>query len=184
MPANVLLNPLVPAVLGILVEEPAHAYQLHLEIQRRRLVADGKLSRGTLYNVVNAMERAGWITAGLAEPVPYSITDSGFGELRRWTDEQIREPVWNPDRFFHGISHIGVLGRAGAREALWARCEQLAAQIEQDAKSHADAVATGTPRLFVIEAEYALSSKRAELRWVQGISEEIAKGELKWPRRR
>lgn len=191
MPANVLLNPLVPALLGILVEGPAHPYQLHLELKRRRLTSDGHGSRGTLYNVVNAMQQQGWIVAGTAdqessrtERVPYSLTSAGFDELRKWISDQIRRPVWIPDGLFRGVSHIGVLGRNGARDALRERCANLQKRIERDETALANAVAARTPRLYVIEAEYVLHISRAELRWVKRIADEIEKGGLKWPKRK
>lgn len=189
MPSNVLLNPLVTALLGILVEGPAHAYQLHLELRRRRLVSEDKVSRGTLYHVIGALEQEEWIRAGAADRkggrpqrVPYSITDKGFEELRKRLDGQIRRPAWAPDPFFHSVSHIGVLGRAGGRDALRARSSHLKRQIELGVQEHTKAIALGTPRLFVIEAEYELHRLRAELKWVNKISEEIETGALPWPK--
>ncbi len=188
MPADVLQNPLVLAILGILIEGAAHSYQLHLELKRRRLVSDRKLSRGTLYNVVAAMQKQGWIEAGTAaregnrpERVSYSLTAAGFEQLRRQLDEQVRQPVWSPDQFFHALSHIGVLGRAGARDALRERSAHLKEQVKCEVKAHSNTLAAGTSRLFVIEAEYALNGRRAELRWLERIAEEMGTGDLKWP---
>lgn len=188
MPANVLSNALVVAVLGILVEGPAHAYRLHIELKRRRLVSDRKPSRGTLYNVMNAMKRQGWIEAGAVgradnrpERVPYSLTCMGFEELRQRLDKQIRKPDWSPDSFFHSVSHLGVLGRIGACDALRERSAHVKEEIRRDAKAHRTALAAGVPRLFVLEAEYVQHRRRAELRWLQRIADEIETGDLKWP---
>ena len=38
------------------------------------------------------------------------------------------------------------------------------------------------PRLFVIEAEYALAMMRAERRWVLALARDIDSGRLAWPR--
>jgi hypothetical protein len=38
------------------------------------------------------------------------------------------------------------------------------------------------PRLFVIEAEYALAMLRAERDWVLALIEDIGSGSLAWPR--
>ncbi len=188
MPADVLDNPLVIALLGILVEGPMHSYHLHLELKRRRLVSESELSRGTLYNVVAAMQKQGWIKPGSAEREgnrperqPYSITEAGLDRLRSELDERIRNPLWRPDELFYAVSHIGVLGPAGAVDALRERCACLKEQIRRDVKAHKDALAAGTPRLFVIEAEYALHSTRAELRWLERTAQEIETGNLKWP---
>lgn len=37
------------------------------------------------------------------------------------------------------------------------------------------------PRLFVIEAEYALVLMQAEREWVLALADEIRDGELAWP---
>jgi hypothetical protein len=37
------------------------------------------------------------------------------------------------------------------------------------------------PRLFVIEAEYALTLMQAERDWVLALADEIRNGELAWP---
>ena len=42
--------------------------------------------------------------------------------------------------------------------------------------------AAGAPRLFVIEAEYALAMLRAEQDWVLALAEDITSGRLAWPR--
>jgi hypothetical protein len=38
------------------------------------------------------------------------------------------------------------------------------------------------PRLFVIEAEYALAMLRAEKDWVLTLADDIKSGRLAWPR--
>lgn len=179
------------AVLGILVEGPAHSYRLHVELTRRRLVSDRKTSRGTLYNVVGAIETQGWISGGVVdragnrpERIPYSLTELGFEELRRRLDQQIRKPDWSPDQFFHAVSHIGVLGRTGAIDGLRERAAHLNEEIKRETKAHRDALAAGAPRLFVLEAEYVLHSRRAEIRWLKRTADEMETGHLKWPNRK
>jgi DNA-binding PadR family transcriptional regulator len=137
------------------------------------------------------MQKQGWIKAGTAvregnrpERLPYSLTDAGFQELRHRLDKQIREPAWSPDKFFHSVSHLGVLGRTGAQHALQERAAHLKEQMERDNKEYARALAAGTPRLFVVEAEYELHRKHSEIRWVERIAHEIEKGDLKWPKRK
>jgi hypothetical protein len=43
--------------------------------------------------------------------------------------------------------------------------------------------AEGVPRLFVIEAEYALAMLQAERAWVLELIDDIETGRLGWPRR-
>ncbi|MFD0884386.1 PadR family transcriptional regulator, partial [Streptosporangium algeriense] len=66
--------------------------------------------------------------------------------------------------------------------ALLERAERLRAILAEDRRALDRALASGqVPRLFVIEAEYALHTTRGELDWVTGIAEEIRTGSLTWP---
>lgn len=44
-----------------------------------------------------------------------------------------------------------------------------------------EALSAGAPRLFVIEAEYALSLARAETTWIDSVIDDIRTGALTWP---
>ena len=53
---------------------------------------------------------------------------------------------------------------------------------EDERRLH-EAVSSGAvPRLFVIEAEYALAMLRAERDWVLATVDDISTGRLAWPR--
>jgi hypothetical protein len=84
--------------------------------------------------------------------------------------------------FLGAISHVGVLGRSRALDALGERAERLGEQIADD-RQRLEAVLAGgeVPRLFVIEAEYALHIAEAERAWVHGVVDQIRTGRLAWP---
>jgi hypothetical protein len=80
------------------------------------------------------------------------------------------------------VSHLGVLGRKRAADALSERAERLAGLIGEDQRHLDEALAGGDlPRLFVIEAEYLLAMARAERDWVLMVIEEIGSARLAWP---
>lgn len=185
MPRDALANPIALAALGALLERPIHPYQLVGVLTERGV----PVNRGSLYNTVEAMTRAGWIEPRPAERAgarpqrtPYALTETGRAELVRRLDSQIRAPRREYPEFLGAVSHLGVLGPERAGEALRERAERLAALIADDQLRLDEALQGGSvPRLFVIEAEYALALLRAERDWVLAVVEDITSGRLAWP---
>ncbi|MGW7519555.1 PadR family transcriptional regulator [Streptomyces sp. NPDC054796] len=188
MPRRALDNPLVLAVLGLLVEQPTHPYQMLAELRKRSEGHTAVISRGSLYNTVEALVAAGWIgpqgrerTGNRPEKTVYALTESGREELVRRLDAQIRDPAREFSRFLGAVSYLGALGPEGAVAALGERAARLRERTESDERRLADVLASGVPRLHVIEAEYALCLARAELAWTEATVEEIRTGSLPWP---
>jgi DNA-binding PadR family transcriptional regulator len=185
MPRDALANPVVLAALGALLERPMHAYQLAGVLAERGVPAN----RGSLYDTLEAMTRAGWIEPRPAERdgtrpqrTPYALTQAGRAELARRLDRQIREPRREFPEFLGAVSHLGVLGPERATEALAERAGRLAALIAETQRRLDEALAGNVPRLFVIEAEYALAMLRAERDWVLALADDATSGRLAWPR--
>ena len=76
-----------------------------------------------------------------------------------------------------------MLGPERAADALAERAGRLDALIADNQQRLDEALASGSvPRLFVIEAEYALAMLRAERDWVLALADDITSGRLAWPR--
>jgi DNA-binding PadR family transcriptional regulator len=184
MPRDALANPVALAALGALLERPMHPYQLARVLASRGV----PVNRGSLYDTVDAMTRAGWIEPRPAERAgtrpqrtPYALTEAGRAELVRRLDSQLRTPRREFPEFLGAVSHLGVLGRERAAAALRDRAARLAALIADDQRRLDEALAGAAPRLFVIEAEYALAMLRAERDWVLAVADDITSGRLGWP---
>jgi DNA-binding PadR family transcriptional regulator len=186
MPRDALANPVVLATLGALLERPMHAYQLTAVLAERGV----PVNRGSIYDTLDATTRAGWTEAQQAEQmgarpqrIPYALTPAGQAELARRLDAQIRTPHREFPEFLGAVSHLGVLGPERAVDALEERAGRLAALITDGEQRLGEALGSGAaPRLFVIEAEYALAMMRAERDWVLALAEDISNGRLAWPR--
>lgn len=187
MPRRALDNPIVSVVLGILLEGPAYPYQLLVEAEKRSDHHAAAVSRGTLYNAVTALAEQGWIveeevqrSGNRPERTVYAITDAGRAELVRRLDAEIRNPEREFSRFFGAVTHLGALGAEGAAAALGERARRLRERIADDEQRLTEALEVA-PRLYVIEAEYALCTARAELGWVEAVVADIHSGALTWP---
>ncbi|WP_018654040.1 PadR family transcriptional regulator [Actinomadura flavalba] len=176
-------NPLALAVLGLLVERPMHPYEMGAVLRERGTGV--KTNRGSLYDVVDALEDAGWVVVRETSRegkrparTVYGLTDEGRDAFTRWLDELIREPREEYPVFLTAVAYLGALGPDGARAALAARAGRVRAALGELEAATARA---GMPRLHVIEAEYAAAVRRAELEWVERTVAEIDAGTLTWP---
>ncbi|MFE0046958.1 PadR family transcriptional regulator [Streptomyces albireticuli] len=188
MPRRALDNPIVLAVLGLLLEQNSHPHQMLSELRQRSDSHAAVITRGTLYNTVAALAEAGWVASqgqersgNRPERTVYALTRAGHDELVRRLDAQIRDPRREFSRFLGAVTYLGALGPAGAEEALVERARRLRQRTAADEERLADALAAGVPRLHVIEAEYALSLARAEAAWIDSAVGDIRAGSLTWP---
>ena len=175
------------AALGALLERPMHPYQLAGVLAGRGVPAN----RGSLYDTLEATTRAGWTEplpaqrdGARPQRTPYALTPAGQAELARRLDRQVRVPRREFPEFLGAVSHLGVLGPERAADGLTERAGRLAALIADCQQRLDEALAGTVPRLFVIEADYALAMLRAERDWVLALAEDINRGRLAWPHRR
>ncbi|HWS38785.1 MAG TPA: PadR family transcriptional regulator [Actinoplanes sp.] len=188
MPKRALENPLVLAILGLLLERPMHPYDVLTELRGRSAHQAAAITRGSVYDIVAALAGAGWIheTARLRqgnrpERTVYALTASGREELIRRLDDQIRNPRRDFTPFLGAVAYLGALGRAGAVDALTERARRLRERTTDDERRLAEVLGQGLERLFMIEAEFAIHQAHAELAWIDAVLEEIRTGGLTWP---
>lgn len=165
-----------------------HPHAMAATLRERGLDQSFKLTTGSLYDTVRALERAGWIaarettrTGGRPERTVYAHTPLGHQEFLRWLDELLRTPAEEYPKFLSAVTYLGALGPDGAAAALRERAGRLQALIS-DTRQAYEAALADVPRLFVIEAEYALHMYEAELAWVEQAIGQIEDGTLEWPR--
>jgi DNA-binding PadR family transcriptional regulator len=171
-------NPLALAVLTQLSERPMHPYEMASTMRERGKDLTVKLNYGSLYTVVDALQRAGFIAARETERdgrrperTVYEITEAGAAEARDWLRELLGKPVKEYPRFLAGLTFMPVLPPEEVMDLLRERNAHLEEEI-RSIKSDLRLARTGSqshpplPRLFVIEGEYVLAMREAELRWV------------------
>lgn len=182
-------NPLALVVMGLLIEQPMHPYQMAAVLRERGKDTTVRVNRGSLYDVVSALEREDWITAretvkdgSRPSRTVYALTDAGHTEFLSRLDTELCAPQPEYPRFITAVSYLGALGPARAAEVLHTRAAALEASIAADQATLTEVLESGkAPRLHVIEAEYALHMARAELAWVRDIARQSRDGALPWP---
>jgi len=171
-------NLLARAVLGTLVQRPMHPYEIASLLRERGKDEDMEIKWGSLYTVVRNLVKHGFLeVAGSRregarpERTIYRITAAGLAELRDWTRELVATPQPEHPRFKAGLSMLPALPPdevvAALRERVASLEQSMAAQRESLAR-HAD-----VPKLFLIEDEYELTVRAAELAWVRGLLAEL-----------
>lgn len=172
------------AVLSAVLVKPMHPYEMASVLRERGKDQDMKIKWGSLYTVVQNLERHGFLEAaessregGRPERTVYRITDAGREELEDWVRELVSTPEREIPVFEAGLSVLGVLGPDEATRLLAQRLrlldEQLAAQRELLVQTGAE-----IPRLFLIEGEYDLAIREAEATWLRSLLQELTTGSM------
>ena len=178
-------NPLAFAVLGSLSERPMHPYEISTMLRARGKDQSIKVNYGSLYSVVSALEKNGFIEAletvregNRPERTVYQITDAGQGEFSDW----LTELLGTPSREFHpleaGLAYLPGLPPDRVVELLEQRLAAVDAEIKEMTAAHEQMTAAEFPRIFWIESEFRLALLQAESAYVHQLVEEIRTGSL------
>ncbi|MQB02052.1 MAG: PadR family transcriptional regulator [Actinobacteria bacterium] len=175
-------NILALALLALLTAgHPMHPYQMVNVLRRTGKERDMKIKMGSLYTVVQNLEKHGFIEATGShregrrpERTVYGITDAGRAELRDWLRELVAVPEPEYPKFMAALSTLGALSPDEATALL----EERSRALDEDITLQRTTLEQheGLTRLFLIEAEYALAMREAEAAWVRSLLDEFASG--------
>lgn len=185
MPRRARSNPLALAVLVTLYERPMHPYEVAQTLRTRAKQESVRLNYGSLYAVVESLEKNGLIVARETvregkrpERTIYEITDQGAREMVDWMTDLIGTPEKEYPKFMAGLSFLPALTPDDALQALRARAEILTFKLAKMRGAIRLANEAGLPRLFELEAEYEERVTEAELHFVNGLVKDIESGDL------
>ena len=129
-------NPLALAVLVCLYEKPMHPYEVAQTLRQRAKQESVRLNYGSLYAVVESLEKRGLIKATgtvregkRPERTVYEITDEGAREMDDWLTELIGVPAKEYPAFMAGLSFIAALAPDDALAALRPRADALKVKL-------------------------------------------------------
>ena len=178
-------NPLALAVLVCLYEKPMHPYEVAQTLRARAKQESVRLNYGSLYAVVESLEKKGFIkaTGTLREGkrpqrTIYEITDEGSVEMTDWLTELIGTPNKEYPAFQAGLSFLPALDPDDALAALRHRAEALTMKLVAMRGAMQAATDAGLPRIFELESEYEERTLSAEYAFVRALIEEMENGTL------
>ncbi len=185
MPRPARSNPLALAVLVTLSERPMHPYEVGQTLRQRAKQESVRLNYGSLYAVVEALEKRGLIRAKETvrdgkrpERTIYEITDDGAREMVDWMTELIGVPAKEYPAFMAGLSFLPALEPDEALSALRIRSDVLTVKLVGLKGAMEAARQAGLPRLFELEVEYEGQLLAAELQFVLALIVDIETGAL------
>lgn len=174
------------AVLCFLRERPMHPYEMQRLLLERHWDEVLVLKRGSLYHAIKRLLQGQLITAlgtsreGLRpERTTYQIAPAGEEELIRWLRESVAIPLREPSTFMASVNFLIHLTPSDALARLEERAERLEKEVNST-ETVMKRLATFLPRFLVLEADYLLSMRKAELQWVRNLLEELRSGKLTW----
>jgi DNA-binding PadR family transcriptional regulator len=178
-------NPLALAVLVCLAERPMHPYEVAATLRQRNKQDSVRLNYGSLYGVVESLERRGLIEAQetrregrLPERTVYRLTEAGRIEVHDWLTELISTPVKDYPAFQAALSFLPALPPDDVVTLLSERAAHLEWGMARAAAAREMAYKTGLPRLVWVEAEYERVLREAELDYVRSLIADIRSGAL------
>lgn len=178
-------NPLALAVLLSLFERPMHPYEVATTLRRRRKDDTVRLNYGSLYSVVNSLERRGLISeletereGRLPERTVYRLTDAGRVEAHDWLAELLSTPIHEYPAFIAALSFLPALPPPEAVALLAQRAASLELQLAHARGARELLETRGLPRLLWVEAEFATVLCEAELEYVQRLMRDITEDRL------
>ena len=186
-------NPLALAVLSCLIEKPMHPYEISTTLRSRGKETSIKLNYGSLYAVVESLQKHGLITSRETtregrrpERTVYEITEPGVAEFEDWLAELLSTPVRDFTSLEAGLSLMPGLPPDEVARLLEDRAIRLRSELRALDASHAEAQAVGLPDLFLVETLYRRRMLDAELDFVATLAKEIRTsnfpGTLEWRR--
>lgn len=185
MPARNRANPLALAVLVCLAERPMHPYEVATTLRQRNKHESVRLNYGSLYGVVESLERRGLIAAQetkregrLPERTVYALTDAGLIEVHDWLTELISTPVRDYPAFQAALSFLPALPPDDVVGLLQERAAYLESELAQAGAARELVQKQRMPRLFWVEAEFGVALREAELSYVRTLIRDIQSGAL------
>ena len=175
-------NLLALSLLSLLTEQPRYPYEMAAKLRERGKDQAIKINWGSLYTVVQNLEKYGFIEAvevaregRQPERTTYQITDAGRAELMDWLHELLGVPEREYTRFEAALGESTILGPDALIVLLRQRLEALD-EANDRYQAEIEAAEAQIPRLFMIEGEYHLALRRAEAEWVRGLLKELTEG--------
>jgi DNA-binding PadR family transcriptional regulator len=177
-------NLLALSLLSLLAQRPMYPYEMAQTLRARGKDQNFKVNWGSLYTVVQNLEKYGFIEAAATERegrqperTTYQITGPGLAELRDWLSELLSVPEEERGGFVTALSEAGILP---PDEVIGLLNSRLATLDKDNASRQADLRlwTQRLPRVLLVETEYQLAMRAAQASWLRGLIGELTAGTI------
>jgi DNA-binding PadR family transcriptional regulator len=162
-----------------------HPYEISTTLRSRGKEQSIKLNYGSLYSVVEALQKHGLITARETtragrrpERTVYEITEAGTAELEDWLAELISTPVREFSSLEAGLSLMPSLPPDDVAMLLGKRAHVLRSELRTLEAMLDDATEMQLPELFLVEGRFRRAMLAAELEFVHALAADIGSGAM------
>src|SRR5689334_11420469 len=169
-------NPLALAVLACLTEKPMHPYEISTTLRTRGKEKSIKLNYGSLYAVVESLQKHGLITARETtregrrpERTVYEITAAGVDEFEDWLAELLSTPARDFTSLEAGLSLMPGLPPDEVARLLEERAAKLRTELRSLDAMFAETEQMGQPELVLVESRYRQHMVKSELTFVSTL---------------
>jgi DNA-binding PadR family transcriptional regulator len=177
-------NLLALSLLSLLAQKPMYPYEMAQTLRARGKDQNFKINWGSLYTVVENLEKHGFIQAVFLdrdgrqpERTTYEITGPGRAELTEWLGELLSQPEDEHGGFVTALSEAGILPPDRVISLLATRLETLEAANDSH-RADLQRWLERLPRMLLIESEYQLAMRVAQAEWVRGLLGELVAGTI------
>jgi DNA-binding PadR family transcriptional regulator len=174
------------AVLALLREAPMHPYQMQRLLSERHKDELLVLKRGSLYHAINRLLAAELIEASQVgrdgrrpERTTYKITAAGRQELIDSLRQMVAVPRQESSDFMAAMSFVLHLDQGDAVQRLEEREQRLRDEVKA-IEARLESASERVDRIHLIESEYLLALRQAELKWTSDLIGELRAGSLGW----
>jgi DNA-binding PadR family transcriptional regulator len=175
VPLDATRNHLVLPILGLLVEQPAHAYEVTARLETR--YPHLKTRRSSVVTLLKSLADGGLLLSGTPQSVAnrparttYRPTDAGIALFRSRVREGLTETAPASAEFLTAVAYLGILPAAEAIAVLRARAERL--------RRETPLIPPGLPEIQMIEVHYWLRVLATEIAWLTETAGRLADGDL------
>lgn len=173
-------KPLSLAVLVLLFERAMHPYEIAATLKVRHKQESIKLRYGSLYTVIEGLEKEGLIRARETardgrrpERTVYELTDAGRDQMNRRLRELLSTPAKEFTRFEAGLSLMPAIPPDEAARLLVERVEALDRLLEETRIIVTMVIDRGVEPLYMVEAEYRIAMMEKEREFAAALAKRI-----------
>jgi DNA-binding PadR family transcriptional regulator len=163
-----------------------HPYEMQRLLKERHKDEVLALRPGSLYHAIRRLTETGLIEATMTdregrrpERTTYRITAAGEAALVQWLQDMVAVPRREPSELMAAMNFLVYLTPDLAARALERRAQTLENEIAVT-RSAIEIVLPRITRINVVEMEYEVAMKGAELQFVRALITDVREGRLTW----